>query len=102
MLREYSNYLAPQPGLLSADTWTMVAIWARNTGLNLLILGLFLMGALMMPRLAGWAMALKFSVDYRGFFATVLFWSSAILIGLNLDQFRRGAQYRSASSRRPG
>jgi len=29
-LRQYSNYLAPRLGALSADTWTMWASWARN------------------------------------------------------------------------
>src|SRR6202020_2096636 len=29
-LRRYSNYLAPTLGMLSADTWTMWASWARN------------------------------------------------------------------------
>lgn len=30
-LRKYSRYLAPEAGLMSADTWTMVAVWFRNT-----------------------------------------------------------------------
>jgi hypothetical protein len=29
-LRRYSNYLAPRTGLMSVDTWTMWASWARN------------------------------------------------------------------------
>ena len=29
-LRSYSNYLAPRTGVLSADTWSMWASWARN------------------------------------------------------------------------
>ena len=29
-LRKFSNYLAPQVGILSADTWTMAGIWSRN------------------------------------------------------------------------
>ena len=33
-LRSYSNYLTPQLGLLSADTWTLVAIITRNVILN--------------------------------------------------------------------
>jgi hypothetical protein len=42
-LRRYSNYLTPQKGLFTADTWVAVAIWLRNTFLNQLILisGLF-------------------------------------------------------------
>src|SRR5262245_58026800 len=30
-LREYSSYLTPRAGLLSADTWTLAGIWFRNT-----------------------------------------------------------------------
>jgi len=30
-LRKFSNYLSPHVGILSADTWTMVLIWIRNT-----------------------------------------------------------------------
>ena len=37
-LREYSSYLTPKVGLLSADTWTALAIILRNTLLNWLIL----------------------------------------------------------------
>ena len=33
-LRNYSNYLTPKLGLLSADTWTLVAIVIRNLLLN--------------------------------------------------------------------
>src|ERR1044071_9860999 len=28
-LRKFSNYLAPRPGLFTADTWTIGAIWLR-------------------------------------------------------------------------
>ena len=30
-LRRYSNYLSPEVGLFSADTWSMATIWLRNT-----------------------------------------------------------------------
>ncbi len=42
-LRRYSNYLTPQKGMFTADTWVAVAIWTRNSFLNQLILvsGLF-------------------------------------------------------------
>ncbi|HUE86325.1 MAG TPA: patatin-like phospholipase family protein [Vicinamibacterales bacterium] len=48
-LREYSNYLTPQTGFFSADTWTMVAIWLRNTLLNQAVLLLTLSGLLAVP-----------------------------------------------------
>jgi hypothetical protein len=44
-LRRYSNYLTPQVGLLSADTWAAFATWLRNTLLNQTIVfaGLFVL-----------------------------------------------------------
>ena len=30
-LRRYSNYLSPRVGFFSADTWSMLTIWLRNT-----------------------------------------------------------------------
>ncbi len=55
-LRRYSNYLTPQKGLFTGDTWVAVAIWARNTLLNQLILisGLFFL--LLFPHLIGRAL----------------------------------------------
>ena len=37
-LREYSNYLAPIPGLFSLDGWLLIAIYIRNLFLNQLVL----------------------------------------------------------------
>lgn len=40
-LRGYSRYLSPQKGIMSADFWTMLAAWFRNTFLiNLMVLAL--------------------------------------------------------------
>ena len=52
-LRRYSNYLTPQKGLFTGDTWVAIAIWLRNTFLNQLILisGLFFL--LLIPYLTG-------------------------------------------------
>ena len=50
-LREFSNYLAPKLSLLSADTWTLVAIYVRNLLLNWLVLIPLITAALMVPRL---------------------------------------------------
>lgn len=43
-LRRYSNYLSPQLGFFSADTWTMLMVWIRNALLvqATVILGLVL------------------------------------------------------------
>lgn len=48
-LRSYSNYLSPRLGLLSADTWTLVATYFRNLLLNWLVLIPLLAAALIIP-----------------------------------------------------
>jgi hypothetical protein len=58
-LRSYSNYLTPRLGLLSADTWTVVATVLRNLLLNWLLLIPVIAAAGMLPRL--WMMALSLS-----------------------------------------
>jgi hypothetical protein len=50
-LREFSNYLTPQMGFFSADTWTMVAIYIRNVLLNWLVLIPLIGAVLLTPRL---------------------------------------------------
>jgi kumamolisin len=49
-LRNYSNYLTPRTGLLSADFWAFLASYLRNTLLNLIILLLALLSLLLLPR----------------------------------------------------
>jgi len=60
-LRIYSNYLSPQPGLLSADTWTLVASVLRNLLLNWVIFMPVLFALLLVPRL--WTSILFRSTD---------------------------------------
>jgi len=50
-LRAYSNYLSPKLGALSADSWTLGALYLRNLLLNLLILVPVLAAGLSLPRL---------------------------------------------------
>jgi hypothetical protein len=50
-LRTYSNYLSPRLGLLSADSWTLVATYLRNLFLNWLVLVPLLVGVLAIPLL---------------------------------------------------
>jgi hypothetical protein len=54
-LRDFSNYLAPRPGMFSADTWTILAVWSRNTFLNLLVLVASISCVLLLPRVLGYA-----------------------------------------------
>jgi len=49
-LRRYSNYLSPTLGFFSADTWSMAAIWFRNTLLVQITVILAIAVALLLPR----------------------------------------------------
>ncbi|HEX2833161.1 MAG TPA: patatin-like phospholipase family protein [Thermoanaerobaculia bacterium] len=53
-LRNYSNYLSPRLGLLSADSWTLGSLYVRNLLLNWLVLVPLLAVALATPRLFSW------------------------------------------------
>ncbi|HEV7902201.1 MAG TPA: patatin-like phospholipase family protein [Pyrinomonadaceae bacterium] len=50
-LRRYSNFITPKVGLLTADTWTFIGIYLRNTLLNLLVFIPLLVAVLLIPRL---------------------------------------------------
>ena len=54
-LRQYSNYLSPKSGTFSADTWTLIGTYVRNTCLNLAMLVAWLCALLILPRFAIWA-----------------------------------------------
>ncbi|MEO8345205.1 MAG: peptidoglycan-binding protein [Betaproteobacteria bacterium] len=53
-LRQYSNYLTPKTGMFSADTWSVIATYLRNTMLNLTILIALLAAFLVLPRGLTW------------------------------------------------
>ena len=53
-LRQYSNYLSPKSGTFSADTWTLIGTYVRNTCLNLAMLVAWLCALLVLPRFAVW------------------------------------------------
>ena len=55
-LREYSNFLSPRLGLLSADSWTLASHYVRNLLLNLLVLVPLLALALAVPRFFSWGL----------------------------------------------
>jgi hypothetical protein len=50
-LRQYSNYLTPRIGFFSADTWSVLTTYIRNTILNLSILVSLLAAVMIIPRL---------------------------------------------------
>ena len=53
-LRRYSNYLSPRLGFFSADTWSIITIWLRNTILIQTTVILAIACALLVPRLLFW------------------------------------------------
>ncbi len=65
-LRNYSNYLTPRIGVLSADTWTTVATYGRNFVLNLVIIVALTGVVLLLPRaVVDWLRFLKDDVFYE-------------------------------------
>ena len=62
-LREFSNYLAPKVGILSGDTWTLLAIYLRNLFLNWLVMVPVLALVLLIPVFA--LSVLKWKPDAR-------------------------------------
>jgi len=64
-LREYSNYLSPQLGLTSGDTWTMASLYIRNLSLNLFVLVPLLAAALAIPRLFSLLLRHDALLEYR-------------------------------------
>jgi hypothetical protein len=50
-LRNFSNYLSPRLGILSADSWTLVSIFSRNLLLHWLVAVPLLLAFLALPRL---------------------------------------------------
>jgi len=74
-LRSYSNYLSPKLGLLSADTWTLVAIYIRNLILNWLVLVPLIAAVLMVPRIYA-AVANKIKMEN-----SIVDWKMNLLLG---------------------
>lgn len=78
-LRRYSDYLAPNAGLFSADTWTMWGTWVRNAFL-IQLTGAAWLAALLLIVLAGqtvfrWMGGLKaveFGLSMPGFVAAAM------------------------------
>lgn len=48
-LRSYTNYLTPNPGIASRDTWAAVTLWVRNLLVNWSIFGPALFAAAVIP-----------------------------------------------------
>lgn len=79
-LRMYSNFLAPDTSIMSADSWTVGITWLRNTLINQLILLLILCSGLSLV----WVLFYFwiYLSETPGLFLenNVLFWSSLLLL----------------------
>jgi uncharacterized membrane protein YidH (DUF202 family) len=51
-LRDYSNFITPKTGILSADSWTFIIIYVRNLLLNWVVLVPLLASLLVVPRVS--------------------------------------------------
>jgi hypothetical protein len=101
-LRQYSNYLTPRTGMFSADTWTLLSTYFRNTVLNLAILASLLGAALILPRLLGF-LAGEIGPKHPGVFAivgaaTVLWAVFYIALSISSTPSHRTLQWRRGQS----
>ncbi len=83
-LRRYSNYLAPRKGAFSLDSWTIVAVWVRNTALNLIVLlaGLFFL--LLLPHFGTMLYAPLRRHVLLGYILSAVLFVVYIVIAINL------------------
>jgi hypothetical protein len=83
-LRQYSNYLTPKLGLLSADTWSFFGAYFRNLLLMWLVLIPFFLGILALPRFFVSLAVNKNNIPYEFFqyVTVILFYWSLAYIGL--------------------
>ncbi len=89
-LRIYANYLTPKKGLLSVDTWTLIAVYLRNLILNWLVFIPVIVAFLILPRI--WLAFVKSPYASSALCLRIGFVGAAIaltFIGLNLPGARR-------------
>ncbi len=89
-IRADSNYLTPGLGLLSADTWTVIALYVRNLLLNWLLFVPFFMGVLLFPRLCRSVLMLTHSSSTAAPYT--LIGAAFVTIGLSFAVYARFRQ----------
>lgn len=72
-LRRYSNYLSPQFGMFSADSWSMVTTWVRNALLVQVTVILFMAALLLLPRPLLWLFTAWPDLGYWRWSSVLLF-----------------------------
>ena len=85
-LRDYSNYLSPEVGFFSADTWSMFTIWIRNALLVQVTIALAVACVLLVPRLAVWVFGVWPDAGNFRWISVFLFITSIAGIAGNLQQ----------------
>ena len=85
-LRDYSNYLSPDVGFFSADTWSMFTIWARNALLVQWTIAITVAWVLLLPRLAAYFYGIWPEVGHFRWISVGLFILSIAGIAGNLQQ----------------
>jgi hypothetical protein len=85
-LRDYSNYLSPDVGFFSADTWSMFTIWARNAMLVQWTIAITVACVLLVPRLAAYVFSIWPTAGHFRWFSVGLFIVGVAGIAGNLQQ----------------
>jgi len=83
-LRRYSNYLTPQMGMFSTDTWVAIAIWLRNSFLNQIVLLSGLMTLVLLARFVTLGLAVRIDARWLAGIAGFCFLLVAIYLGIAL------------------
>lgn len=91
-LRRYSNYLSPQLGFFSADTWVMATVWLRNTMLVQATLVLAIAFLLLMPRPLFQLFITWGSLSHWRWISVVLYVIAAVGIAGNLLRMSRNGR----------
>ncbi len=91
-LRRYSNYLTPEKGLFTADTWVAIATWLRNTILNQIILISGLLFLVLLPQILTFHSLPLHALHGPGAAVAVgaifyLFLAATFFLGKNLSRF---------------
>jgi hypothetical protein len=97
-IRADSNYLTPTLGLLSADTWTVIALYVRNLTLNWLLFFPFFAGCLLIPHL--YYSVLDYSQQNHALPSVPFAWAGRVLLTASLSfavfgRFRTGERWLS-------
>jgi len=88
-LRKYSNYLTPRMGMLTADTWALIATYLRNLSLNLLTITLFFLSVFLIPHIAVWCASVLTRPEagsFRFLFSLAVFFLAIGTLFISLNQ----------------